>query len=66
MGHGCGGGGLGGERRGDCGSDLRLKGGGGFRHPKIKRKCGLELEQAAAVAENRRRNNNELSNLSAK
>ncbi len=51
--HGCGngGGGLGGQRGDDCRIDLGLKGCGGFRHPKKKRKCGLELGQAAAAAE---------------
>jgi hypothetical protein len=59
MSNGCGGGGLSGERGGDCGCDLRLKcrGGGGISHPKINKNCGLELEQAvvtvaAAAAEN--------------
>ncbi len=68
MSHGCGngGGGLGGQRGDDCRIDLGLKGCGGFRHPKNKRKCGLELEQAAAAAENQRRNTKELSNLPAK
>ena len=40
---GCGGGGLGGQRGDDCRIDLGLQGGGLFRHPKNKRKCGLEL-----------------------
>jgi hypothetical protein len=37
------GGGLGGQRGDDCRIDLGLQGGGLFRHPKDKRKCGLEL-----------------------
>ena len=40
---GTGGGGLGGQRGNDCRVDLSLKGCRGFRHPKIKRKGGLEL-----------------------
>ncbi len=51
MSNGCGGGGLGGERGGDCGRDLCLKGRGGECHPKKNKKCGLELAQAAAAAE---------------
>ncbi len=34
----CGGGGLGSERGGDCGRDLRLKGRGGVCHPKRNEK----------------------------
>ncbi len=69
MSNGCGGGGLGGERGGDCGRDLCLKGRGGFRHPKINKNCGLELEQAvvtaaAAAAENENKEPKGLSNLS--
>jgi hypothetical protein len=52
MGNGCGGGGLGGERGGNCGHDLCLKGRGGVCHPEINKNCGLELEQAVAAAEN--------------
>jgi hypothetical protein len=44
MRNGCGGGGLGGERGGDCGLDLCLKGRGGVYHPAINKNCGLELE----------------------
>jgi hypothetical protein len=40
---GNGGGGLGGQSGDDCRVDLSLKGGRGFRHPKIKWKGGLEL-----------------------
>ena len=48
MGNGCNGGGLGGERRGDGGSNLRLKGCGSFSQPELhktqqKKNCGLEL-----------------------
>jgi hypothetical protein len=32
---------LGGQRGDDCRVDLSLE--SGFRHPKTKRKCGLEL-----------------------
>jgi hypothetical protein len=48
MSHLCGNGGgsLGGQRGDDCRVDLGLKDCGGFRHPKNKRKCGLELEWA--------------------
>ncbi len=51
MGNGCGGGGLCGERGGNCGCDLRLKGCGSVRHPKRNENCGLELAKAAATAE---------------
>ncbi len=51
---GNGGGGLGCQRGDNCCIDLGLKGRGGFRHPKNKQKCGLELGRAAAAAENRR------------
>jgi hypothetical protein len=50
--HWRGGGRLGGERGGDRGCDLRLQGCGGFSHPKRNNNCGLELEKAAAAAEN--------------
>ncbi len=43
MCNGRGGGGLGGERGGDCGRDLRLKG-LGVCHPAINKNFGLELE----------------------
>jgi len=38
-----GGGSLGGQRGDDCRVDLGLEDCSGFRNPKIKRKCGLEL-----------------------
>jgi hypothetical protein len=50
MSYGCSGGGLGGQRGSDCGRDLRLKGRGGFSHPKRNKNYGLELEQAAVDA----------------
>jgi hypothetical protein len=68
MGNGCDGGGLGGERGGDCGCDLRLKGCGGLCvcHPKRNENCGLELAKAAAAAETGNEETKGLSNLSAK
>jgi hypothetical protein len=54
IGNECDSGGLGGERGGDCGCDLFLKGCGGLCvcHPKRNENCGLELAKAAATAEN--------------
>ncbi len=70
MSHGRGGGRLGGERGGDCGCYLCLKGrcGGSFRHLK-RNNGGLELEQAAVVTaaaatENEVNENSKQSNLS--
>jgi hypothetical protein len=53
MSNGCGGGGLGGERGGNCGRDLCLI---CVRHPEINKNCGLELEQATAAAETKVKN----------
>jgi hypothetical protein len=53
VGDGRGGGGLGSQRGDDCGSDLCLKGRGGFgiRHPKNNKNGGLELEEAVMTAD---------------